>query len=117
MEDQVATKVYDTFDLELENGETITIKPLPIKYLRKFMEVINRTSTDDISDDEDIMDVFIDACVLCLKALHPKTFEDMTRSDIEEIVTLPTIMKVLEVAGGLKTTDPNLLGAALVGTT
>ena len=34
----------------------------------------------------------------------------------EEIIEIPTMMKILEIAGGLKLNDPNLLGAALVGT-
>lgn len=113
----MATKVYDTLELELENGETITIKPLPIKHLRRFMDVINRAGDDSMETDQDVMDVFIDACVLSLKALHPKIFIDLTKEDIEEMITLPTVMKVIEIAGGLKTSDPNLLGAALVGTT
>jgi hypothetical protein len=113
MEDKVATKVYDTFELELENGESVLIKPLPIKALRRFMDVINN---ENVEDETDMMDVFMEACVLCLKALHPKVFSDKTKEDIEELVTLPTVMKILEVAGGLKASDPNLLGAALVGT-
>lgn len=109
----MATKVYDTFELELENGESVLIKPLPIKALRRFMDVINK---EDVEDETDMMDVFMEACVLCLKSLHPKIFSDKTKEDIEELVTLPTVMKILEVAGGLKASDPNLLGAALVGT-
>lgn len=112
----MATKVYDTLELELENGETITIKPLPIKHLRRFMAIIEKSGSDEIGEESDIMDVFLEACVLSLKSLHPKIFSEMTKEDIEEIVTLPTVMKILEIAGGLKTTDPNLLGAALVGT-
>jgi hypothetical protein len=107
--------VYDTVELELENGEVVLIKPLPIKALRKFMDVISQAGTDEAESETQLMDTFIEACTLCLKALHPVMFEKMTQADIEELVTLPTIMKILEVAGGLKTTDPNLLGAAVVG--
>lgn len=112
----MATKIYDTLELELENGETVTIKPLPIKHLRRFMDIVNRVGVDEFESDTDLMDVFIDACVLSLKALHPKVFSEMTRDEIEDLVTLPTVMKILEIAGGLKTSDPNLLGAALAGT-
>lgn len=111
----MATKVYDTVELELENGEVVLIKPLPIKALRKFMDVISQAGADEAESETQLMDTFIEACTLCLKALHPVMFEKMTQADIEELVTLPTIMKILEVAGGLKTTDPNLLGAAVVG--
>lgn len=111
----MATKVYDAIELELENGEVVLIKPLPIKSLRKFMDVISKAGTEEAESETQLMDTFIEACTLCLKALHPETFSKMTQDDIEELVTLPTIMKILEVAGGLKTTDPNLLGAAVVG--
>jgi hypothetical protein len=38
------------------------------------------------------------------------------RAAFEDAVNVPTMMKILEICGGLKMTDPNLLGAALVGT-
>lgn len=111
----MATQVYDTIELELEDDSTVIIKPLPIKHLRKFMTIIAKTSSEEVETEEDLMDVFVEACVFCLKSLHPKAFADKTSDDIEGMITLPTIMKILEVAGGLKTSDPNLLGAALVG--
>lgn len=107
--------MYDTVELELENGEVVLIKPLPIKALRKFMDIISQAGADEAESENQLMDTFIEACALCLKSLHPVMFEKMTQEDIEELVTLPTIMKILEIAGGLKTTDPNLLGAAVVG--
>ena len=113
----MATKIYETIEIELEDGQAILIKPLSIKNLRKFMDIVNQMSdTDSIEDEDQLMGVFMDACVHCLKSLHPKLFSDKTKEDIEELVTLPTVMKILEVAGGLKTNDPNLLGAALSGT-
>lgn len=112
----MATKVYETIELELEDGQAIVIRPLSIKNLRKFMSIINKVSDDiDVENEDELMGVFIDACVHCLKSLHPKIFADKTKEDIEDLVTLPTVMKILEVAGGLKTNDPNLLGAALSG--
>lgn len=111
----MATQVYDTIELELEDNNVVIIKPLPVKYLRKFMQIIAKTSSEEVETEEDLMDVFVEACVFCLKSLHPKVFADKTSDDVEELVTLPTIMKILEVAGGLKTSDPNLLGAALAG--
>jgi hypothetical protein len=108
----MATKIYETIEIELENGKTVLIKPLPIKSLRKFMDIIGGASAENLETENDLMDVFIEACIHCLKSLHPKMFAEMTDEEIEDLVTLPTVMKVLEVAGGLKTADPNLLGAA-----
>lgn len=109
----MATKVYESIEIELENGDTVEIKPLPIKYLRKFMEVIN--NVEDGESELGVMDTFIDGAVVCLQGLHPEKFGEMPKEDIEELLTVPTMLKILEVAGGLKSADPNLMGAALVG--
>lgn len=111
----MATKVYDEIEIELSSGEAISVRPLPIKTLRKFMEVIKKLDSADIEDESAAMDVFIEACMVCMEKIKP---ELATNRDLfEESIEVPTMMKILEVAGGLKLNDPNLLGAALVGTT
>lgn len=110
----MATKVYESIEIQLENGENVEIKPLPIKSLRKFMEVINNMPEDGESE-LGVMDTFIDGAVVCLQGLHPEKYGEMSKDDIEELLTVPTMLKILEVAGGLKSADPNLMGAALVG--
>lgn len=109
----MATTVYDIVDIELSDGTNITLKPLPIKQLRKFMEVIQGMDKEDIGEDA-AMDVFIEAAMICLQVSRPDLSTD--RDKFEELIEIPTMMKILEIAGGLKLTDPNLLGAALVGT-
>ena len=52
--------------------------------------------------------------MICLEKTNPNLAGN--RDLFEDVVEIPTMMKILEVAGGLKLTDPNLLGAALVGT-
>lgn len=110
----MATKVYDEIELELSNGDVISVKPLQIKSLRKFMEVIKKLDSEDITDENAAMDVFIEACMVCMERIKPELAKD--RELFEEVIEVPTMMKILEVAGGLKLNDPNLLGAALVGT-
>jgi hypothetical protein len=39
-----------------------------------------------------------------------------TKEQLEELIDLPTVYKVIEVAAGIKLNDPNALAAALVGT-
>lgn len=109
------TAIYDTAELELENGETITVKPLPIKQLKKFMSVIRELDADKVESEEDALDVFIKASMVCMEKTAPHLSRD--REAFEDAVNVPTMMKILEICGGLKMTDPNLLGAALVGTT
>ena len=108
------TTVYDVVEIELSNGETITLRPLPIKQLKKFMTIIKAVDTDNVSSEDEVMDVFIKGAMICLEAFKPELSQD--RDKFEEIVEIPTMMKILEICGGLKLDDPNLLGAALVGT-
>ena len=113
-EDILATTVYEIVEIELSNGETITIRPLPIKQLRKFMELINSMQNVDVESDSDAMEIFIKAAMVCLETFKPELAKD--KDKFEELIEVPTMMKILEIAGGLKLSDPNLLGAALVGT-
>ena len=110
----MATTVYDIVDIQLSDGSTVELRPLPIKQLRKFMEIINSMQNVDDADPDAALDVFINAAMICMKTLRPDLAED--KDKFEEIVEVPTMMKILEIVGGLKLTDPNLLGAALVGT-
>lgn len=110
----MATTIYDTAELELENGDTITVKPLPIKQLKKFMKIIRELDSEEIKSEEDAMDVFVNAAMVCLEKTKPEFSED--RDLFEDNVNVPTMMKILEICGGLKMNDPNLLGAGLVGT-
>ncbi len=113
----MATTVYDVVEIELANGDKLTLKPLPIKQLRKFMAVIKKMDNEElteVSTEEAAMDIFIEAAMVCLETSKPEISSD--REKFEELIEVPTMMKILEVAGGLKLTDPNLLGAALVGT-
>ena len=109
----MATTVYDIVEIELSNGETISIKPLPINQLRKFMDAIKEMDAEDTTE-ENAMDLFIKAAMICLEVFKPELSQD--KDKFEDVVEVPTMMKILEVCGGLKLTDPNLLGAALVGT-
>lgn len=78
------------------------------------MTIIRELDKEDIKTEEDAMDIFIQAAMICLEKTSPDLAHD--REAFEENVNIPTMMKILEVCGGLKMNDPNLLGAALVGT-
>lgn len=110
----MATAVYDIVEIELSDGTSITLKPLPIKQHRVFMDIINSIQGLEDQSEQAAMDVFIKASMECLRITRPDL--GTNREKFEEIIEIPTMMKILEVSGGLKLTDPNLLGAALVGT-
>lgn len=104
----MATKVYITEEIELQDGQKVTIKPLNIKALRKFMEVVK--DFDKIEDEDESISLMVRACAIAIapsnKALSEN--EDL----LEEALDVPTMWRILEIAGGVKPNDPNL--AAMV---
>lgn len=109
------TTVYETLDIKLSNGSTINVKPLTIKNLKKFLAVVKKLQEDTIQSEEDAMEVFIEAGMICMEQFAPDL---STNKDLfEDTIEIPTLMKILEVAGGLKLNneDPNFPGANLGG--
>ena len=108
----MATTVYDVEEIKLQNGATVKLKPLTIKELRKFMEVIQKTA--DVKTEDETLDILIDACAVALEKQLPELVAD--RDAFEDVLDVPTINRILEVCGGIKMDDPNLLAqAALAG--
>ena len=109
----MANTVYETIEIKLSNGEDVTIRPLSIKNLRKFMEVIKKLDSEDIQTEDQAMEIFIEAGIVCLQQFKPELAEE--KEKFEEIIEIPTLMKILEVAGGMKLNDPKPLLASLDG--
>jgi hypothetical protein len=109
----VATTVYDVEEIQLSNGETLVIKPLTIKHLKKFLKVMKKMEDPKIESEEQVMEIFVEGAMVCLEQLKPELSEDLEA--FEEVIEVPTLMKILEVAGGLKLNDPNLSAASLAG--
>ena len=106
----MATTVYDVEEVTLQNGSKVTLKPLTIKQLRKFMQVINKTAESNTEDET--LSVLIDACAVALEKQLPDLVSD--RDALEDALDVPTINRILEVCGGIKMDDPNLLAAAVL---
>lgn len=105
--------VYEVEQIELSDGSTLTIRPLSIKHLKKFLSIMKKMDDEKVQTEEDIMEVFIEGAMVCLEQLKPELSED--KDKFEEMIEVPTMMKILEVAGGLKLNDPNPQMANLVG--
>ncbi|MEY4334379.1 MAG: hypothetical protein RLZZ196_3123 [Bacteroidota bacterium] len=106
----MATKVYDVEQIELQNGAKVTLKPLTIKDLRKFMAALQKTA--DSKTEAETLTILIDACAVALEKQLPELVAD--RDALEDALDVPTINRILEVCGGIKMDDPNLLAAAVL---
>ena len=64
--------------------------------------------------EEDAMEIFVKAGMICMEQFAPELAQDQDK--FEDNIEVPTLMKILEVAGGLKLNDdPNSPGASLAG--
>lgn len=106
----MATTVYDVEEIELQNGAKVKLKPLTIKELRKFMIVIDKTQ--QLTSQDETLNILIDACAVALEKQLPDLVKD--RDALEDSLDVPTINRILEVCGGIKMDDPNLLAAAVL---
>jgi hypothetical protein len=112
-EEQMATKVSKEETLELQDGTEVTIRPLNIKNLRKFMEVVARfekLGEDEEAEDKSI-DIMVDAVSVALLMNNKELAEDRDR--LEEILDVPTMHHIMALAGGVDMSaganaDPNL---------
>ncbi len=106
----MATTVYDVEEIQLQNGATVKLKPLTIKELRKFMIVIQKTA--EVTSEDETLTILIEACAVALEKQLPELVKDIDA--FEDTLDVPTINRILEVCGGIKMDDPNLLAATVL---
>lgn len=108
------TTVYETLEIKLSNGEVITVAPLKINRLKKFLAVVKPLQENQNVTEEQAMEMFVQAGMICMEQFAPDLATDQEK--FEDNIEVPTLMKILEVAGGLKLNDdPNSPGASLAG--
>jgi hypothetical protein len=104
----MASKIYNSAMIFTINGEPIYITPLKIKYLRLFMDEFQNVR--ESIDNSDAFE-FVSRCALI--AMMQYKPEIKTVSQIEDLFDLPTLYKVLEIAGGISMKAPEEAGESL----
>lgn len=104
----MATQVYETIELELLDGRTITIKPLNLKNLRLVMKEWQKAS--EVKSEDEFLDVLVKCTSIAFRQFAPDLAD--TPEDLEELVDLQTMYKILEVSADIRLNDPNLVATA-----
>lgn len=102
----MATAVYETVDIVLQDGTEIEAKPLPMKYLRQVMKdfqshwtaVAQGTIPEDEADFA-FMDMLVGLAKIALKVYAPQ--KNYTVAQIEEVIDQPTLYRMLDIAANL----------------
>ena len=104
----MATAVYTTEEIELQDGTKITLRPNVIKRQKRFMVALESLETPD--SQVDAYDQMLGLAQICLEGPAPELAADLDK--MEDIIDEPTMYKIIEVCGGIKLNDPNLLAVA-----
>lgn len=103
----MTTVVNEQTTLELLDGTSITVRPLKISLLREFMKKFDEIS-EVAEDNEKSLALLMDCVRISLKQYEPKLLEKDV--DLEEILNLPMVYKVINEASGIDLSGTSLLG-------
>ena len=95
----MATTVYETTDLILMDGTKISMRPLKISLLRKFMKKFDSITEVAASNDQS-MDVLVDCVQIAMQQYSVELGE--YREKLEDVLDLVMVYKIIEVASGIK---------------
>ena len=93
----MATTIYDSEVITLVDGTQIYLTPLKIKYLRQFMvafEDVKKTG-----NDIDAIASLVECARIAMQQYLPRI---KTVEELEDIVNMPNIYKILDIAAGIK---------------
>ena len=107
----MATTVHEANTIVLLDETEIKLRPLKISLLREF--VTEFAKIDAVADDNDkSMDILMKCVQIAMKQYAPKIAEDA--KDLEEVLDLPTVYKIIEAASGVELNEvASLMGAAI----
>lgn len=94
----MATTVYNTKNITLQDGVEIELSPLKIKYLRQLMD--NFDEVKNSQGDLEAIAALSKCARICMKQFRPEITQ--TQEMLEEYVSLQDIYDILDVTAGIK---------------
>lgn len=118
----MATQLLHREEIELADGRVIEVRPLTIRQLRKFSKVMadfNKINEDaEDGGDEESLNLLVRACQIALEKVEGAEPLVESADELEDMIDITTLWRILAVAGGVDQSDPNLPTApAQVGRT
>lgn len=105
------TTINEPKTIELLDGTKLVARPLKISLLRDFMTTFEKIS--DVADSNNkSMDLLMECVKIALKQYDEKlALKDA--KDLEEILDLPTVYEIVDVASGIKLGDTAQFGSVV----
>lgn len=106
----MADKPLNSKTITLIDGTEILARPLKLSLLRPFMAKFGLLAAAS-EDNDKSMDILIDCAQIALKQFKPELAED--RAALEDLLDLPTVYQIIDVASGLQNSDSAALANVL----
>lgn len=106
----MADKPLNSKTITLMDGTEILARPLKLSLLRPFMAKFALLAAAS-EDNDQSMDILIDCAQIALKQFKPELAED--RAVLEDLLDLPTVYQIIDVASGLQNSDSAALANVL----
>jgi hypothetical protein len=88
-------------EVTLMDGTKLSVRPLKVSLLRPFMKQFE--SVANVADDnEKSIDILIECVKIAMQQYNPELAKNP--ENLEEILDLPTVYKIVEGASGIKLT-------------
>lgn len=88
---------YETDTIYLFDGTEVTLSPLKLKYLKKFMEIFGLI--DFVKDQAQAINVLSECAIVCIQQDYPII---QTKDQLEDLIDLHTVYKILDICAGVK---------------
>ena len=105
----MATKVNEQQEITLIDGTKIVVRPLKVSLLREFLKKF-ADITDVASDNEKSMTVLMECVQIAMRQYKPELADDI--ANLEDLLDLPTVYRVVEAASGIVLDEANVITTA-----
>jgi hypothetical protein len=106
----MATTIHEADAVKLLDGTEITIRPLKISLLRKFMKKFEGIQA--VAEDNDkSMTLLLECVQVAMEQYKPELATDLEA--LEDNIDLPTVYKIVEAASGVKLGEDSFLANTL----
>jgi hypothetical protein len=105
----MATTINEEKTITLVDGTKISARPLKISLLRQFLKKFDEIA--EVADNNDkSMDILMQCVVIALTQYNP-TLAAKEISELEDVLDLPVVYEIVEIASGIKLGESALLNS------
>jgi inhibitor of KinA sporulation pathway (predicted exonuclease) len=95
---KMATTVHEAHTIKLIDGTEITLRPLKISLLRKFMKKFEGIA-GVVDDNDKSINLLMECVLIAMEQYKPELAVDLAA--LEDNIDLPTVYQIVEVASGI----------------